>query len=92
MDARPENPAGMVKMKIAIRFATMSAMTAAMCAFTLFDAISTSSVTTGIAAAIVDSRHIAQRVCVDLRSLPFGVSSRRVAACKRSLVRVSTRQ
>ena len=33
----------------------MSAMTAAMCAFTLFEAISTSSVTTGSAAAMVDS-------------------------------------
>src|SRR5581483_11521275 len=53
--ARIDMPAGMVKMKIATRFATISAMTAAMCAFTLFDAIRTSSVTTGKAAAAVDS-------------------------------------
>ncbi len=33
----------------------MSAITAAMCALTLLDAIRTSSVTTGSAAAIVDS-------------------------------------
>ena len=47
--------AGMVKMKMATRLATISAMTAAMCALTLFEAISTSSVTTGNAAATVDS-------------------------------------
>jgi hypothetical protein len=48
-------PAGMVKMTIATRFAAMSAMIAAMCAFTLFEAMRTSSVTTGTAAAIVES-------------------------------------
>ena len=48
-------PAGMVKMKIAIRLVTITAMMAAMCALTLPLAINTSSVTTGIAAAIVDS-------------------------------------
>jgi hypothetical protein len=40
--------------KIAITLATISAMIAAMCAFTLLDAIRTNSVTTGRAAAIVD--------------------------------------
>src|ERR1700730_14875560 len=53
--ARNDMPAGMVKMKIAIRLATMSAAIAAICAFTLFEAISTSKVTTGSAAAIVES-------------------------------------
>ena len=48
-------PAGMVKTKIVMMLATISAMMAAMCALTLPLAISTSSVTTGIAAAIVDS-------------------------------------
>ena len=47
--------AGMVKMKIATRLAAISAMSAAMCALTLLDAIRTSSVTTGMAAAMVDS-------------------------------------
>jgi len=45
----------MVKMTMATRLATISAITAAMCAFTLLEAISTSSVTTGNAAAQVDS-------------------------------------
>jgi hypothetical protein len=53
--ARKDIPPGMVKRKTATRLAAISAITAAVCAFTLFDAISTSSVTTGIAAAIVDS-------------------------------------
>ena len=48
-------PAGIVKMKIATQLATISAMIAAICAFTLLDAISTSSVTTGKAAAMVES-------------------------------------
>lgn len=48
-------PAGIVKMKIATRLATINAMMAAICAFTLLDAINTSSVTTGNAAATVDS-------------------------------------
>ena len=53
--ARSDMSAGIVKMKIATRFATTSAMTAAMCALTLLLAISTSSVTTGSAAAMVES-------------------------------------
>ena len=53
--ARSDMPAGMVKMTIATRLATISAMIAAMCALTLLDAISTSSVTTGSAAPMVDS-------------------------------------
>ena len=53
--ARKDIPAGIVNTKIARRLATISAMMAAICAFTLFDAISTSSVTTGRAAKIVDS-------------------------------------
>ena len=52
--ARSDMLAGMVKKKIATRLATTSAMTAAICAFTLLVAISTSSVTTGNAAASVD--------------------------------------
>jgi hypothetical protein len=51
---RKARPAGMVKMKIATRLATTSAMMAAICAFTLLDAISTSSVTTGKAAPTVE--------------------------------------
>ena len=53
--ARIDMSAGIVKMKIATQLATISAMIAARCAFTLLDAISTNSVTTGNAAAIVDS-------------------------------------
>ena len=53
--ARSDMPAGMVKMTIATRFAAMSAMIAAMCACTRPLAISTSKVTTGIAAAMVES-------------------------------------
>ena len=55
IEARIDMFAGMVKMTMAMRFATIRAMTAAMWAFTLPLAISTSSVTTGTAAAIVDS-------------------------------------
>ena len=54
-EARIDIPAGMVKMKIAIRLVRITATMAAMCALTLPLAISTSSVTTGTAAAIVDS-------------------------------------
>ena len=54
-EARIDMPAGMVKTKIAIRLVTITAMIAAICAFTLPLAIRTSSVTTGTAAAIVDS-------------------------------------
>ena len=54
-EARIDMPAGMVKTTIVIRLATISAMMAAICALTLPLAISTSSVTTGIAAAIVDN-------------------------------------
>ena len=54
-EARIDIPAGMVKMKIAIRLVRITAMIAAICALTLPLAISTSSVTTGMAAAIVDS-------------------------------------
>ena len=54
-EARIDMPAGMVKMKIAMRLAAINAMMAAICALTLPLAINTSSVTTGIAAAMVDS-------------------------------------
>ena len=54
-DARIDMPAGIVKTKIVIRLVTITAMIAAMCALTLPLAISTSSVTTGMAAAMVDS-------------------------------------
>jgi len=47
--------AGRVKMAMATRLATISATIAAICAFTLLDAMSTSKVTTGSAAAIVDA-------------------------------------
>ena len=47
--------AGMVKTTDRHELATTSATTAAMCAFTLLVAISASSVTTGNAAASVDS-------------------------------------
>jgi hypothetical protein len=52
--ARKDMPAGIVKMTMATKLATTSATSAAMCAFTLFDAIKTSNVTTGSAAAQVD--------------------------------------
>ncbi len=54
-EARIDMPAGMVKMAMVMTLATTSAMMAARCALTLPLAISTSSVTTGTAAAIVDS-------------------------------------
>ena len=54
-DARIDIPAGIVKTKIAIRFVKITATIAAICALTLPLAISTSNVTTGIAAATVDS-------------------------------------
>jgi hypothetical protein len=54
-EARIDIPGGMLKMKIAIRLVRITAMMAAMCALTLPLAISTNSVTTGMAAAIVDS-------------------------------------
>ena len=54
-EARIDMSAGMVKMPMVITLATISAMMAARCALTLPLAISTSSVTTGRAAAIVDS-------------------------------------
>ena len=53
--ARSDMFAGMVKMKIATRLATINATMAAIWAFTLPDAISTSSVTTGKAAAMVEN-------------------------------------
>ena len=53
--ARSDMAAGMVKMAMATMLATTSAITAAMCALTLLVAIRTSSVTTGSAAAMVDS-------------------------------------
>ena len=53
--ARSASPAGMVKRRMATRIATMSAITAARCALTLPLAISTRSVTTGKAAATVES-------------------------------------
>ncbi len=54
-EARIDIPAGMVKMKIAIRLVRITATMAAMWAFTLPLAISTRSVTTGTAAATVDN-------------------------------------
>ena len=54
-DARIDIPAGMVKMKIVIRLVTITAIMAAICAFTFPLAISTRSVTTGMAAATVDN-------------------------------------
>ena len=54
-EARIDMPAGMVKMKIAIRLVRITAMIAATCAFTRPLAIRTRSVTTGMAAAIVDN-------------------------------------
>ena len=55
IEARIDMLAGIVKTKIAMRLVTISAMMAAMCALTLPLAINTNSVTTGIAAAIVES-------------------------------------
>ena len=52
--ARSAKPAGIVNRKIATKIATTSAISAARCALTLPDAIRTSSVTTGNAAAIVE--------------------------------------
>ena len=54
-EARIAMLAGMVKIKIATKLANTSATMAAIWALTLPLAINTSSVTTGIAAAIVDS-------------------------------------
>ena len=53
--ARIDSPVGMVNSSIATRLATMSAMTAAICALTRLLAISTNNVTTGSAAAMVDN-------------------------------------
>ena len=58
-EARNARPVGMVKPQIAMTMAAPRAMTAATCAFTLPDAISTSSTTTGIAATRVDSNSLA---------------------------------
>ena len=49
----------MVKPQVAMTIAATRAMTAAICAFTLPDAISASSTTTGIAAIRVDSNSLA---------------------------------
>ena len=54
-EARIDMFAGMVNTKIVIKLATITAMIAAIWAWTRPLAIRTSSVTTGIAAAIVDS-------------------------------------
>jgi hypothetical protein len=54
-EARIAKLAGMVKRKIATKLASTNATMAAICALTLPLAIRTSSVTTGIAAAIVES-------------------------------------
>ncbi len=53
--ARSDMAAGMVKIAMATMLATTSAITAAMCALTLLLAMSASNVTTGSAAAMVDS-------------------------------------
>jgi hypothetical protein len=53
--ARIASPAGIVNRKTAIRIATSSATSAAMCVFTRPEAISIKRVTTGIAAARVDN-------------------------------------
>jgi hypothetical protein len=55
IEARIDISAGMVKMKIVMRLAMMTAMIAAICALTLPLAIISNSVTTGTAAAMVDS-------------------------------------
>ena len=55
MLARIANPAGIVNKITATRIATSRAIKAATCAFTLPEAIRTSSVTTGSAATSVDS-------------------------------------
>src|SRR5262245_61023594 len=53
--ARSDRFAGSVKMRMATRLATMRATIAAMWALTLLEAMSTSKVTTGSAAAMVDA-------------------------------------
>ena len=58
MLARMASPAGIVNSKIAIMIATASAINAARWVLTAPVAISTSNVTTGIAAAIVDSTEL----------------------------------
>ena len=58
-EARSACPVGMVNTPMAIHMATISATMAAMCAFTLPDAINTSSTTTGSAATSVDSHSLA---------------------------------
>ena len=57
-EARSARPAGMVKAQMAMTIAATSAMTAATCAFTLPEAISASSTTTGMAATSVDSHSL----------------------------------
>ena len=52
--ARMASPAGMVNRKMETAIAARRAMTAAICAFTLPDAIIARSRTTGMAAATVD--------------------------------------
>jgi hypothetical protein len=55
IEARIDMLVGIVKTRMATRFAAISATTAATCAFTRLDAIKRSSVRTGTAAAMVDS-------------------------------------
>ena len=55
MVARIASPAGMVKATAATRIAAANAIRAATCALTLPEAMSTSRVTTGIAAASVET-------------------------------------
>jgi hypothetical protein len=55
IEARIDMSAGIVKMRIATRLAAIRAMRAAIWALTLLEAIRTSSITTGIAAAMVES-------------------------------------
>src|SRR5450755_3768016 len=57
-EARIDMPAGIVKMKMVIRLATITAMMAAICALTLPLAISTRRVMTGMAAATVDNTNL----------------------------------
>src|SRR5689334_393590 len=57
-EARTASPAGMVKAQMAIQIAATSAITAARCALTLPDAMSTNNTTTGMAATSVDSHSL----------------------------------
>src|SRR5262245_22736124 len=57
-EARRASGAGMVKAQMAIQIAATSAITAAMCAFTLPEAMSANNTTTGMAATSVDNHSL----------------------------------